>query len=233
MVTKEQLAQGLMERYQAKSMISRLDKDSFQSLFKEAVKDYYPKLKQQYADQSIYGISFEIANVVQRTYSEDFCTFIYLNTEEMYQESIEDCEEDEKSYYRFEAWAEWDVACTESPLFDDIQAYLQLNSLANCSNISEYQDSLSEEAAAWYEEHEFKFEESFEEEREQIRLWVADTLGELRKEGFWEKQGNAGLYVIPFGGECDVDKEELTETYREMDQDCHGTEYLDYLDTFE
>ncbi len=52
----------LTERYQKKDMEIWLKKEQFQSLFLEAVKDYFPKLKQRYADQTIYGISFEIGN---------------------------------------------------------------------------------------------------------------------------------------------------------------------------
>lgn len=234
MILKEQIIEELMKRYESKDMTSRLDKGLFKALFKEAVKDYYPKLKQQYIDQSIYGISFEIGNVVQRIYAEDFHTIIYFNTEELYQEKIEGCEEKEKGYYRFEAWAEWAVESAKSSLFDKVQAYLKQNSFVDCPNISDYRDVLEKEAEAWYEEHAFDleiaFEKAFEEERKQIRLWVAESLGELRKEGFWEEQDNPDLYVIPFGGECDIEKEELEKTYHEMDLGCHGTEYLDYLE---
>ena len=77
------------------------------------------------------------------------------------------------------------------------------------------------------------FEEAFEEESKEIRFWMAEALGELRKEGFWEEQGNAGIYVIPFGGECEIDNEELIQTYHKMDLGYHGTEYLDYLASFD
>ncbi len=39
--------------------------------------------------------------------------------------------------------------------------------------------------------------------------------------------------MLPFGGECDIDKEELIQTYEMMDLGCHGTEYLDYLNIFD
>ena len=233
MIAEEQIVEKLMGRYQKMDMGSSLEKGQFKALFKEAVKDYFPKLKEQYAGQSIYGVSFELANVVQRTYVDDFFTSIYFNTEEMYQENIKDCEEDEKSYYRFEAWAEWDVTTPESSLFDKLQDYLKQNSLKYCSDISNYKETLEEEAALWYEENELDFEEAFEEESKEIRFWMAEALGELRKEGFWEEQGNAGIYVIPFGGECEIDNEELIQTYHKMDLGYHGTEYLDYLASFD
>ncbi|RKI41404.1 hypothetical protein D7V86_07265 [bacterium D16-51] len=233
MITKEQIAEKLMGRYQKMDMGSSLEKGQFKVLFKEAVKDYYPQLKEQYAGQLIYGVSFEIAGVVQKTYSDDFFTAVYFNTEEMYQENIEDCEEDEKSYYRFEAWAEWDVTTAESALFGKLQDYLKQNSLKYCSEISDCREILGKEAALWYEENELDFEEAFEEESEHIRFWMAEALGELRNEGFWEEQGNAGIYVIPFGGECDIDNEELIQTYHKMDLGYHGTEYLDYLESLD
>lgn len=230
MVSNELMKETLMERYRSKDMDSRLDKDKLIGLFQEAVKDYYPQLKQKYAGQSIYGISFEIANVVQRIYDDDFYTIVYFNTEEMYAESIENCEEEEKDYYRFEAWAEWDMATAESVLFGQIQDYLKQNSLNLPLSISKYADCLPEEVTEWYEENEIEFEDAFEEEREQIRMWMAEALGTLRKEGFWEEQGNTDIYVIPFAGEDDIDYEEIVQTFLEMDQGCHGTEFLDYLE---
>ena len=129
MLTKELMTEILMERYTGRDMGSRLKKDRFIALFKEAVKECYPHLKEEYAGQTIYGISFEIANVVQRVFADDFYTIVYLNTEEMYEENIKDCDEDEKEYYRFEPWAEWDVAKPKSSKFDTIQDYLKQNSL--------------------------------------------------------------------------------------------------------
>ncbi len=54
-------------------------------------------------------------------------------------------------------------------------------------------------------------------------------LGGLRKSGFWEEQGNTGIYAIPLEGECGISAKELEETFQIMDQGCHGREYLDYL----
>ncbi len=232
MITKEQIIQNLTHRYQNDDMESWIDQQQFQMLFQKAVKDYYPKLKKQCADQSIYGISFEIGGVIQKVYLDPFETYIYFNTEEQYQEQIEDCEEDEREYYRFEAWAEWDVTTAESALFEEIQNYLSQNSLYFCSDSSRYND-LEEEAVEWYQENEDEFEERFDKECSQIRMWMAEVLSALRKEGFWEEQGNTDLYVLPFGGECDIDTEELIETYRLMDVECHQTEYIDYLKSFE
>lgn len=230
----EKTVENLMERYQKKDMEIRLKKEQFCSLFLEAVKDYFPKLKERYAGQTIYGISFEIGNTIQKVNCDNFKTQIYFNTEEDYQENIEDCEEEEESYYRFEAWAEWNVECAESPLFEKLEEYLEQNSLYMCScNITRYHDKLEEAAMEWYNENTSEFEDAFEEEAEQIRMWIAEALGELRKEGFWEQQGSAELYVIPFGGEGDIETEELIETYHIMDAGCHGTEYEAYLASLE
>ena len=81
---------NLIERFENKDMGSKLDKEYFKGIYKDAVREFYPRLKEKYADQSIYGISFEIANVVQSVYADDFKTFVYFNTEEMYQENIEE-----------------------------------------------------------------------------------------------------------------------------------------------
>lgn len=229
MVTNELMAEALIERYKSRDMESRLDKVMFKGLFKDAVKEYFPQLKKEYIGQSIYGISFEIANIVQRVYFDDFYTIVYFNTEEMYKEKVKDCDEDEKEYYRFEPWAEWEIISPKSSLFEKVQDYLKQNSLNLLLDHSDYSDGLSEEVAVWCKENEMEMDDAFEKEREQIRLWVAEALGELRKEGFWDSQGNVDIYVIPFSGECDIDYEEMVQTFKEMDQDCHGTEYLDYL----
>ena len=227
---RQETVNCLMERYQKKEMGGRLDKKQFQSLFREAVEDYFPGLKEYCADESIYGISFEIGGIVQKVYAENFKTYIYFNTEEQYQEQIKECEEEEKIFYRFEAWgADWNIVTAESDLFERLQDYLEQNSLYACTECFSPDYGLDDEAAAWYEENQITFDDAFEEERQQIRIWMAEALGGLRKDGFWEGQGSAGLYVIPFGGEGDIDTEELEETWLLMDEGYHGNEYLDYL----
>ena len=57
------------------------------------------RYKQRYAEQTIYGISFEIGNTIQKVYYDSFKTQVYFNTEEDYQENIEDCEKEEESYF--------------------------------------------------------------------------------------------------------------------------------------
>lgn len=185
---------------------AQMDKKHFIDLFKAAVQDIYPQIKEKYQKESIYGITFEIANTVCMVYAEDFGTNIYLNTEEHYQEAIEDCDEEEQGYYRFSAWAEWIPESADTELFKELQEYLQ----ANCTTDDEDED---EDGVI-----------------EQIRHWQAEALGQLRAEGFWEKQGNPDIWVIPFEGEDEISVEELAETYKEMDRGYHGEEYLMYLE---
>jgi len=172
------------------------------------VQDIYPQIKEKYQEESIYGITFEIANTVCMVYAEDFGTNIYLNTEERYQEAIEDCDEEEQGYYRFSAWAEWIPESADTELFKELQEYLQANCLTDDEDEDEDEDGAIE----------------------QIRRWQAEALGQLRTEGFWEQQGNADIQVIPFEGEDEISAEELEETYREMDRGYHGAEYLEYLE---
>ncbi len=220
----------LQEVYEDGKLESKLDKQKFIELYKEAVKDYFPKLKEDKEEQSIYGLSFEIANTIQRIYAESFNTIIYFNTEEEYEEAIEDCDEDEMSHYRFCPW-EWDLKEVESDLFDKVQEYLWNNSLGFYSHITAAMEKkLDEDVRAWYEEAEEAIEEMYETERENIRLWLAEGLGQLRKEGFWKKQEVSDIYVIPFEGEDEISTEELIATYNEMDQGHHGPEYLEYLE---
>ncbi len=232
MVTARQLAEGLRERFQKKDRESGLDREEFQALFREAVRNYYPELKERCGGRSLYGVSFEIGDTVQSIYAGNFEMHIYFNTEEGYREKSRDCGEDEKDYYRFEPWAEWDVVNARSPLFDRLRDYLEQNSLrvcCECSSNPDYRDRLKDDAAAWYEKNKTVFEKAFAAECRQIRGWMAEALGGLRREGFWEAQGSAELYVIPFGGEGDIGTEELIESYSVMDAGYHGTEYPDYL----
>lgn len=236
---KEKNLKRLKELIQSGKIESKLEKRYFVDLYKEAVKDIYPKLKEEYAGQTIYGISFEIANLVQKIYSEDFYTIIYLNTEEMYQEAIEDLNEEEdesEEFYRFSAWSEWDVVdekLADSSYFIKVQNYLKENSLRFCFEYSdiaeEMEDIWDEDIEEWYEEME---DEIYEKEEEDIRMWLAQALGELRNEGFWEEQGNPDIYVLPFEGECEIDQEEMILTFKEMDQGYHGSEYLQYIKNY-
>lgn len=97
MITRKQITEDLLERYHNRDMESWLKKEQFQTLFRELVKDFYPRLRAQYTDQSIYGVSFEIGDIRQTVYADNFGTYIYFNTEEMYQEKTKECQEDEKT----------------------------------------------------------------------------------------------------------------------------------------
>jgi len=222
----------LKKVYQTGKLECKLDKQVFVKIFKDAVKDIFPKIKEKYEGQAIYGISFEIGNTVQRIYAEDFSTFIYLNTEERYQEAIAKCDEKERNYYRFSAWAEWLCENISSPFLNELQNYLWNNSLAFGGKISAAMEKeLAEDVKKWFKDVELDIETLHEEEVLNIRFWMAETLGELRAEGFWEQQGNKDIYVIPFEGEDEISVEELKATYMEMDRECHGQEYLQYLKT--
>lgn len=124
--------------------MENLDKQHFIDLFKAAMQDIYPQIKEKYQEESIYGITFEIANTVCLVYAEDFGTNIYLNTEERYQEAIEDCDKEEKGYYRFSAWAEWIPESADTELFKELQEYLQ----ANCPTDDEDEDEGEDEISA-------------------------------------------------------------------------------------
>lgn len=221
----------LKEIYKKKTLESVLEKRQFMDLYKAAVKDFYPKLKKEYEDESIYGISFEIADVIQNVYINPFATFIYFNTEEKYLEDINDydCDEEEKLECRFEPWSEWEVAESETVLFDKVAEYLFHYSLYACMDVSKYEEKLAKYEVDWYDKRFFDIETAFEQEKQAIRMWLAEALGELRAEGFWESVGNPDIYVLPFGGEDDITTEEMIETFQVMDQGCHDSEYIDYL----
>ena len=184
---------------------------------------------EEYSDSAVYGISFEIGSVVQSVYYNNFNTYIYFNSEEEYEENIRECDEEERDYYHFEPWAEWNVTNAESELFDRLRDYLELNTLCECSAYSDHRDALPEGAAEWFEENETEFDDAFDEECYLIRMWMAEVLGELRREGFWKGLGKDDLLVIPFGGEDDIEADEMISAFEVMDAGAHNTEYTDYL----
>lgn len=198
-----------------------LDKTWFMDKYKEAVKEVFPRLQNEiYKDQEIYGISFEILNLAQECYREEdyYGTSIYLNTEEMYQENLEDEEDDDDEeegtewYYRF-CVMEWDVLEGDTALFKEVQEYLQ----ANCIKLRDEDDD--------------ELEEKAEQEKAKIKMWQAEALGELRKEGFWKEQGKQDIYVIPFAEEG-CDEEEHIMLFEKMDLGSHGSEYVDHIEDF-
>ncbi len=192
-----------------------LEKERFIELFKNAAKDIFPKIKEKYEGETIYGISFEIANTVCLVYDADFETYVYINTEERYAEAIEDEEEEDNIYFRFFAFGEWTPETCESESFTELQKYL----LANCSTDDDDEDE--------------DYDEDENEDIVKIRYWQAEALGQLRDEGFWAEQGNPDIQVIPFEGEDEISIEELAENYKTMDRGYHGDEYQQYIEYLE
>ena len=223
----------LKEIYSSPRLESTLNKQQFTDLYKAAVKDIYPKLKKKYKGESIYGISFEIADIVQGVYVDHFRTFIYLNTEERYLKQMADCDEESKLDCRFDPWSEWEVTEGINPLFEKVEEYLLNNSFFVYLLADSYEQALPKGMVEWYDKMYFKLEDAFEKEKQTLRMWLAQALGELRTEGFWESAGNPQLYVIPFAGEDDIETPELIETFQIMDQGCHDSEYIDYLKSLE
>lgn len=219
----------LKEIYEKKTFESALEKRQFMDLYKAAVKDFYPSLQKEYEEESIYGISFEISDIVQKVYRDPFFTFIYFNTEEEYLEAMKDCDEDEKLECRYEPWSQWMVLESETALFGEVEQYLLNYSLYACMNLENYEEALPQDMKEWYDKQFSEIESAFEQEKRAVRMWLAEALGELRTEGFWESVGNPEIYVIPFGGEEDIKTEEMIATFQMMDQGCHDSEYIDYL----
>lgn len=233
-MTDEQIAKQLLKQYKKDDtgfLLTPAVASQFIALFREAVVDFFPKFVEKHKGQTIYGVSFEIGNLVQFVYEEDFEAYLYFNTEEEYRKQIKDCAEDEKSYYRFEPYAEWDVVAANTKAFKKLQKFLMQNSLYYCTVYYHYDHLLSKEAIDWFEENSEDFEENFDSERAMFRTLMAGVLCNLRQEGFWKEQGLEKLYVIPFEGEDELPFEEKIATYLQMDFGCHSgeTDYLEYI----
>ena len=233
-MTDEQIAKQLLMQYKkddAGILFTPEIAEQFNALFREAVVDFFPKFIDKHKGQTVYGISFEIGNLVQFVYEEDFETYLYFNTEEEYCKQIKNCAEDEKLYYRFEPYAEWDVVAADTKAFKKLQKFLMRNSLYYCTVYYNYNHLLSKEAADWFEENSTDFEENFDCERATFRSLMAGVLCNLRQEGFWKEHGLENVYVIPFEGEDNLPLEEKIATYLQMDFGCHAgeTDYLEYI----
>lgn len=233
-MTDKQIAKQLLMKYQKDDTGMLFTPEiaaQFNALFREAVIDFFPKFIEKYKEKNIYGISFEIGNLVQFVYEEDFETYLYFNTEEEYRKQIKDCAEDEKLYYRFEPYAEWDVVPADTNAFKKLQQFLMQNSLYYCTVYYHYDHLLSSEVSDWFEENSTDFEENFDCERTMFRSLMAGVLCNLRQEGFWKEQGLENVYVIPFEGEDELPVEEKITAYLQMDYGCHSgeTDYLDYI----
>lgn len=183
-----------------------MDSVKFIECYKDAVKDFLPKLEREY--DGIYGVSFELAGVEQDVYydKDRFNCFAYVCTEEMYREKAG--EEDATDwYYRFGVWGEWEPVQANTPLFGKVKQYLQ-------NSVKPDEDGIIPE-----------------EQTDEIRGLQARAIGELREEGFFEDIGCPGIYIVPFEAEGG-DKELHAKLFKEMDRGVHGGEYLEHIDDF-
>ncbi len=183
-----------------------MDGAEFTKYYKEAVKDFIPKLTREY--DGLYGVSFELAGVEQDVYydKDRFNCFAYVCTEEMYRENAD--EEDGTDWYmRFGVWGEWEPIQADTPPFAKVKEYLQ-------QSVKPGEDG-----------------RITEEETLEIRRLQAKAIGELRAEGFFEEQGCSDIYIVPFEAEG-ADKELHAELFKEMDRGVHGGEYLEHLNDF-
>lgn len=236
-MTKNQIAQQLINRYKTgntKSSFNSEIQNQFIAMFYSAVKEFLQEfIFDKHKGQNIYGISFEIGTLFQSVYEEDFETYLYFNTEHDYNKQIKDCGEDEKLYYRFEPYAEWNVVNANTKAFMELQSFLMKNTLCNCTKYELYESLIGKKAYEWFDENFYEFEENFNKERASFRYLITYVLGILRKEGFWKLLGLEKLYVIPFSSEDEIPLEELFGSYLIIDQNCHANEtaYLDYLNS--
>jgi len=183
-----------------------MDLAVFIKYYKDAVKDFFPKLMREY--DGLYGVSFELSGVEQEVYydKDRFNCFAYVCTEEMYNEKAED-EDGTDWYMRFGVWGEWEPVRADTPLFEKVKEYLQ-------NSVKPDEDGNIPE-----------------EEIDEIRGLQAKAIGELREEVFFEKCGCSGIYIVPFEAEG-ADKELHAKLFKEMDKGVHDGEYLEHLDDF-
>ena len=236
-MTKKQIAQQLINRYKTgntQSLFNSEIQNQFITKFYYAVKEFLQEFVfDKHKGQNIYGISFEIGTLFQSVYAEDFETYLYFNTEDEYNKQIKGCTEDEKLYYRFEPYAEWDVVSADTKAFGELQSFLMENTLCNYNRYELFKSLIGKEAYEWFDENFFEFEENFNKERALFRYLITYVLGILRKECFWKLLGLEKLYVIPFSPEDEIPLEEIFGSYLIMDQNCHANEtaYIDYLNS--
>ncbi len=76
-----------------------MDSVKFIRCYKDAVKDFLPKLLREYS--GLYGVSFELAGVEQDVYydKDRFNCFAYVCTEDMYREKTDGTEGADKELH--------------------------------------------------------------------------------------------------------------------------------------
>lgn len=219
--------------YSTMNADSKIDKEVFKDLVKKAVKSYVLNLLNEEKQSHIYGLAFEITGIVDTSwcYHNNLC--MRWCSEELYKEhryTEQDDSTEENLYYRYDAWSNWVVSMYENDESYELAKYLWINRLPDEDEFGDAypEDEETPELAEWFDELDYG---CYEYEVKQIRYYMAEALGELRKEGFFTEVCENDLIVIPYEGEGEIEPQEVRETFELMDCGTHkdSTYYL-YLE---
>lgn len=200
---------------------TRIDESKCVELIKEAIKASIPKVKEEAEDETVLGLSFEITNTVDLNAFFDYGFNVHFLTNEI----LEHCENPYDTCYT------WENIESETESSSTLTDYLLENITPYADSICKSFDEMTEEekeAAEWYEN---EFDATYERRDDEcalIRKCVALAVGELNKEKFFSNQFGS-ITVYPYDGDLMLEKEELLEHFKLMQNEENDECFIDYL----
>lgn len=202
------------KRFFDKNHKGNLEKAVLKDMFGEAIKKTVRESFKEYADESIYAISFNLDynsyNPKQRYYCE-----VYIQTEEAYEQAGDEEDILDAKYIP----DEYKYIQEGNTVFEKISDYL----FRNCTNLELCRELDKEEESE-------KLEEKIIEENHNIESVLAETIADLRKEGLFKNKKGKEVYVYPYPREENKDQQgEFIRNAKMMNEGLEISDFIKYL----
>lgn len=175
--------------------IQKGQKDRVIQLFMDGAKACFEALPSYYEGERIFIVSLECEESLSKV-------FLYVNTIENLQESLEDADDDMKDeicYYKY-CEAEWYIFDESPEYFAGVDKYIKDEGIQNSD------DSI------WYK-------------------LVVEAVSKLRKEKFFETIGLGDILITIYGHDT-YSQEEFVKLFKKMNQGKDVEEFIDNMDDF-
>lgn len=175
--------------------IQKEQKDRIIQLLMDGAKACFEALPGYYEGERIYIVSLECEESLSKV-------FLYVNTLENLQESLEDADDDMKDeicYYKY-CEAEWYIFDESPECFASVGKYIKEEGIRNSD------DSI------WYK-------------------LIVEAVSKLRKEKFFETIGLEDILITIYGHDT-YSQEELVKLFKKMNQGKDVDEFIDNMDDF-
>ena len=175
--------------------IQKEQKDRIIDLFKESAKACFEALPSYYDGERIYIVSLECEESLSKV-------FLYVNTLENLQESLEDADDDMKDeicYYKY-CEDEWNVFDESPEYFASVGKYIKDEGIQNSDD------------SVWYK-------------------FIVEAVSKLRKEKFFETVGLGDILITIYGHDT-YSQEEFVKLFKKMNQGKDVEEFIDNMDDF-